>query len=102
MWLFASWWRVTSIRLETTVACTVRRGDLLFLCHWPTLRTSVAMITPRISTNITVNSTGNTESKKPKPNIKRPLFLSFAYIVSDAGMARKFPFKNKKLVQIPL
>ena len=31
-----------------------------------------------------------------------PLFLSFAYIVSDAGMARKFPFKNKKLVQIPL
>lgn len=60
------------------------------------------MITPRTSTNITVNSTGNTESKKPKPNIKRPLFLSFAYIVSDAGMARKFPFKNKKLVQIPL
>ena len=60
------------------------------------------LYTNKISTNITVNSTGNTESKKPKPNIKRPLFLSFAYIVSDAGMARKFPFKNKKLVQIPL
>ena len=81
MWLFASWWRVTSIRLETTVACTVRRGDLLFLCHWPTLRTSVAMITPKISTNITVNSTGNTESKKPKPIMEKSSLSVFVYSI---------------------
>lgn len=69
------WWWVTSMRLETMVASTVRRGELLFLCQRPMPRTAVTMNMMKMPTNMTVKITGKTEFIKSKPNIAGPLFL---------------------------
>ena len=95
------WWWVTSMRLETMVASTVRRGELLFLCQRPMPRTAVTMNMMKMPTNMTVKITGKTEFIKSKPNIAGPLFL-FVSTISDAGAARKFPAeKEKNLWKIP-
>ena len=72
------------------MACTVRRGELLFLCHWLTLRTMETMNIPEISTNISEKMISNPSPKKLLNKEGPSCTVSFfSFIIAHPGFFRK-------------